>query len=59
MFLAFFFFFFAKLVHLSRITVRATAHNNTHINYSPKRTQDFLLIVSALRIIFSINARIP
>jgi hypothetical protein len=30
----------------------AAAHNNTHINYPPKRSQDFLLIVSALRIIF-------
>jgi hypothetical protein len=30
----------------------ATAHNNTHVNYPPKRSQDFLLIVSALRIIF-------
>jgi hypothetical protein len=30
----------------------ATAHNNTHINYPPKRSQGFLLIVSALRIIF-------
>jgi hypothetical protein len=30
----------------------ATAHNNTHVNYPPKRSQDFLLIASALRIIF-------
>jgi hypothetical protein len=29
-----------------------TAHNNIHVNYSSKRSQDFLLIVSALRIIF-------
>jgi hypothetical protein len=29
-----------------------TAHNNTHINYPPKRSQDFLLIISALYIIF-------
>jgi hypothetical protein len=29
-----------------------TTHNNIHINYPPKRSQDFLLIVSALRIIF-------
>jgi hypothetical protein len=29
-----------------------TAYNNTHVNYSPKNIQDFLLIVSALRIIF-------
>jgi hypothetical protein len=34
------------------------AHNNTHINYSPKISQDFLLIVSALRIIFFMNARV-
>jgi hypothetical protein len=30
----------------------AMAHNNTYVNYPPKRSQDFLLIVSALRIIF-------
>jgi hypothetical protein len=30
----------------------ATAHNNTHVKYIPKKSQDFLLIVSALRIIF-------
>jgi hypothetical protein len=30
----------------------ATAHNNTHVNYQPKRSQDFLLIVSALCIMF-------
>jgi hypothetical protein len=30
----------------------ATPHNNTHINHPPKKSQDFLLIVSALRIIF-------
>ena len=30
----------------------ATAHNNTHVNYLPKRSQDFLSIFSALRIIF-------
>ena len=35
------------------------AHNNTHVNYPPKKSQDFLLIVSALRIIFFINARVP
>jgi hypothetical protein len=29
-----------------------TAHNNAHVKYPPKRSQDFLLIVSALRIIF-------
>jgi hypothetical protein len=29
-----------------------TAHNNTYINYPPKRSQDFLLVVSTLRIIF-------
>jgi hypothetical protein len=29
-----------------------TVHNNNHVNYLPKRSQDFLLIVSALRIIF-------
>jgi hypothetical protein len=28
------------------------AHNNTHTNYPTKRSQDFLLIVSAHRIIF-------
>jgi hypothetical protein len=33
----------------------ATAHNNTHVNYPPKRSQDFLLIVSTLRIIFVFN----
>jgi hypothetical protein len=31
----------------------ATAHNNNHVNYLPKRSQDFLLVVSTLRIIFS------
>jgi hypothetical protein len=36
----------------------AMAHNNTYINYSPKRFQSFLLIVSALRIIFFMNARV-
>jgi hypothetical protein len=30
----------------------ATAHNNTHVNYSPKISQNFLLIVSSLHIIF-------
>jgi hypothetical protein len=30
----------------------ATAHNNTHVNYPPKRSQYFLLVVSALHIIF-------
>jgi hypothetical protein len=30
----------------------AMAHNNTNVNYPPKRSQDVLLIVSALRIIF-------
>jgi hypothetical protein len=30
----------------------ATDHNNTHVNYSQKRFQDFLLIVYVLRIIF-------
>jgi hypothetical protein len=34
------------------------AHNNTHINYPLKISQDFLLIVSALRIIFFMNARV-
>jgi hypothetical protein len=29
-----------------------TAHNNTHVNYQQKISQDFLLIVSALHIIF-------
>jgi hypothetical protein len=28
------------------------AHNNTHVNYPPKKIQDFLLIVFTLRIIF-------
>jgi hypothetical protein len=38
----------------------ATDHNNTQINYPPKISQGFLLIVSALRIIFFfINARVP
>jgi hypothetical protein len=37
----------------------ATAHNNTHINYPPKRSQCFLLIVSVLRIIFFMNTRVP
>jgi hypothetical protein len=37
----------------------ATAHNNTHVNYSPKISQNFLLIVSCLHIIFLINARVP
>jgi hypothetical protein len=37
----------------------ATAHNNTHVNYPPKISQDFLLVVSTLRIIFFINARVP
>jgi hypothetical protein len=37
----------------------ATAHNNTHVNYPPKRSQDFLLIVSAIRIIFFMNERVP
>jgi hypothetical protein len=36
----------------------ATAHNNTHVNYPQKRSQDFLFIVSALRIIFFMNARV-
>jgi hypothetical protein len=30
----------------------ATAYNNTHVNHPPKKFQDFLLTVSALRIIF-------
>jgi hypothetical protein len=30
----------------------ATGHNNTYVNYPPKRSKVFLLIVSALRIIF-------
>jgi hypothetical protein len=30
----------------------ATAYNNTYVNYPPKTSQDFLFIVSALRIIF-------
>jgi hypothetical protein len=30
----------------------ATAHNNTHTNYPPKRSQYFLLVVSTLHIIF-------
>jgi predicted membrane protein len=30
----------------------ATAYNNTHINYPPKKFQDFLLIASVLCIIF-------
>jgi hypothetical protein len=29
-----------------------TAHDNTHINYLKKRSQDFLLVVFILRIIF-------
>jgi hypothetical protein len=29
-----------------------TAHNNTHVNYLPKRSQGFLLVVSTLHIIF-------
>jgi hypothetical protein len=36
----------------SRLPVRYDAYNNTHVNYPPKRSQDFLLIVSALCIIF-------
>jgi hypothetical protein len=30
----------------------ATAYNNTHVNYPSKKFQDFLLIVSALCIIY-------
>jgi hypothetical protein len=30
----------------------ATAYNNAHVNYLSKRSQDFLLMVSALNIIF-------
>jgi hypothetical protein len=30
----------------------ATTHNNIHVNYPPKRSQDFLLIVSVLCITF-------
>jgi hypothetical protein len=37
----------------------ATTHKNTHVNYPPKRFQDFLLIVSTLHIIFFMNARVP
>jgi hypothetical protein len=37
----------------------ATTHNNTHVNYPPKRSQDFLLVVSSLRIIFFMNAQVP
>jgi hypothetical protein len=37
----------------------ATAHNNTHINYPPKRSQYFSLVVSTPHIIFFINARVP
>jgi hypothetical protein len=37
----------------------ATTHNNTHVNYPPQISQDFLLIVSALRIIFFMNAQVP
>jgi hypothetical protein len=37
----------------------ATDHNNTHVNYPPKRSQDFLLDISTLRIIFFMNARVP
>jgi hypothetical protein len=33
----------------------ATAYNNTYVNYSLKKFQDFLLIVSALHIIFFFN----
>jgi hypothetical protein len=36
----------------------ATAHNNAYINYPPKSSQGFLLIVSALHIIFFMNARV-
>jgi hypothetical protein len=32
----------------------ATVYNNTHVTYPPKKIQDFLLIVSALRTIFLI-----
>jgi hypothetical protein len=30
----------------------ATAYNNTHVNYPSKKFQDFVLIVSALCIIY-------
>jgi hypothetical protein len=36
----------------------ATAHNNTHVNYPLKTSQDFLLVVSTLLIIFFMNARV-
>jgi hypothetical protein len=34
-----------------------TAYNNIYVNYPPKRSQDFLLIVSGLHITFFMNAR--
>jgi hypothetical protein len=47
---------FVKLVGYPCV---ATAHNNTHENYPQKDLKLFLLIVSALRIIFFMNARVP
>jgi hypothetical protein len=38
----------------SRLLVRWTAYNNIHVNYPPKRSQDFLLTVFALYNIFLI-----
>jgi hypothetical protein len=42
-----------------KTTSVATAHNNTHVNYPSKRSQDFLLVVFTHRIIFFMNARVP
>jgi hypothetical protein len=53
---------FNDLVHVVKLVgylCAATAHNNAHVNYPPKRSQDFLLIFSSLRIIFFMNAWVP
>jgi hypothetical protein len=43
---------FSHYILLVGCSCVATAYNNTYVNYQPKKFQDFLLIVSALRIIF-------
>jgi hypothetical protein len=46
------------LINTSWLTMRFDGSQNNHVNYPSKRSQDFLLIVSVLRIMFFINAHV-
>jgi hypothetical protein len=45
----------SDVINTSRLPVWWTTHNNTHVNYPPKRSQDFLLIVDCQHNFFNLT----